>query len=157
MESRLSSDLVPAVAVDRKAAGSAVAPVPVPVASGREEATARPGDLHGRKLRRLLLAADIVALCGAFLIMEASFGTLAPGDLVLFPLSIPVWVTLAYSHRLYHLDSYRADYGAADEIGPVLQMVTLGAGLRCSRSPRCERITSRCHQSRSSGPAPWFS
>lgn len=34
-------------------------------------------------------------------------------------------MVLAYGHRLYHLDSYRADYGAADEIGPVLQMFTL--------------------------------
>jgi exopolysaccharide biosynthesis polyprenyl glycosylphosphotransferase len=127
MESGLRSDLVPAIAVDREATGSAaaVAPIPVPVAPACEEATARPGDLRGRKLRRLLLAADIVALCGAFLITEAAFRTLALGDLVLFPLSIPVWVILAYSHHLYHLDSYRADYGAADEIGPVLQMVTL--------------------------------
>ena len=40
-------------------------------------------------------------------------------------LSIPLWVLLAYLHRLYHLDSYRADYRAADELGPVLQMATV--------------------------------
>ena len=40
-------------------------------------------------------------------------------------IGIPWWVLLAYGHRLYHLDSHRADYRAADEIGPVLQMATL--------------------------------
>ncbi len=40
-------------------------------------------------------------------------------------LTIPLWVLVAYGHRLYHLDSHRADYGAADEIGPVLQMATV--------------------------------
>jgi exopolysaccharide biosynthesis polyprenyl glycosylphosphotransferase len=34
-------------------------------------------------------------------------------------------VLVAYAHRLYHLDSHRADYSAADEIGPVLQLATL--------------------------------
>jgi exopolysaccharide biosynthesis polyprenyl glycosylphosphotransferase len=127
MGSKLTSDLAPAVAVDPEVGGSeaAVAAIPLPRPAKREEATLRPGDLRGRKLRRLLLAADIVALCGAFLGTQAVSGVLALGDVPLLLASIPVWAILAYGHRLYHLDSYRADYGAAEEIGPVLQMATL--------------------------------
>jgi exopolysaccharide biosynthesis polyprenyl glycosylphosphotransferase len=127
MAPRLSSDLAPAVAVEGEAGSSAaaVATLPLPQASEREHSGARPGDLRGRKLRKLLLGADVVALVGAFLGTEALFGSLAVEDLPLLLLGIPFWVALAYGHRLYHLDSYRADYGAADEIGPVLGMVTL--------------------------------
>jgi exopolysaccharide biosynthesis polyprenyl glycosylphosphotransferase len=87
--------------------------------------TGRPGDVRGRMLRRLLLAGDVVALCVALLGTQLAFGDVAIADLPLMLLSIPLWVLLAYGHRLYHLDSYRADYGAADELGPVLQMATL--------------------------------
>jgi exopolysaccharide biosynthesis polyprenyl glycosylphosphotransferase len=127
MAPRLSSDLAPAVAVEGEAGGSAAAVAPLPLHHPREadQADPRPGDLRGRKLRKLLLGADVVALATAFLGTEAVLGTFAVHDLPLLLLSIPLWVGLAYGHRLYHLDSYRADYGAAEEIGPVLQMVTL--------------------------------
>jgi exopolysaccharide biosynthesis polyprenyl glycosylphosphotransferase len=105
---------------------AAVATLPFPTTDeGRARPLGRPGDARGRKLRRILLAGDVVALCVAFLGTQLAFGALASGDLPLLLLSIPLWVLLAYGHRLYHLDSYRADYGAADEIGPVLQMATL--------------------------------
>jgi exopolysaccharide biosynthesis polyprenyl glycosylphosphotransferase len=127
MAPRLSSELAPAVAVEAEAGGSAasVAPLPLPHETERPAADPRPGDLRGRKLRKLLLRADVIALVGAFVGTEAVFGTLAVEDLPLLLVSVPFWVALAYGHRLYHLDSYRADYGAADEIGPVVQMVTL--------------------------------
>jgi exopolysaccharide biosynthesis polyprenyl glycosylphosphotransferase len=127
MASRPSSELAPAVAVEAEAGGpaAAVATLPLPIRVDQKRAVERPGDLRGRKLRRLLLAGDVIALCSAFLGTQLVFGTLAVGDLPLLLLSIPLWVLLAYGHRLYHLDSYRADYGAADEIGPVLQMATL--------------------------------
>jgi exopolysaccharide biosynthesis polyprenyl glycosylphosphotransferase len=104
---------------------AAVAALPVPLRSEPSQAVGRPGDVRGRMLRRLLLASDVVALCAAFLGAQLAFGTLGPADLLLLLASIPVWVLLAYGHRLYHLDSYRADHGAADEIGPILQMATL--------------------------------
>jgi exopolysaccharide biosynthesis polyprenyl glycosylphosphotransferase len=85
----------------------------------------RPGDERGRRLRRLLLGADVGALCVAFAVTQAAVGNFASAELLLLVLSIPLWVLLAYAHRLYHLDSYRADYRAADEIGPVLQMATV--------------------------------
>ncbi|HVD56499.1 MAG TPA: sugar transferase [Thermoleophilaceae bacterium] len=90
-----------------------------------EAAIPRPGDKRGSQLRRLLLLADVAALCLAFFISELAFNALRSIDAPLLLLSIPWWVLLAYAHRLYHLDSHRADYRAADEIGPVLQMATL--------------------------------
>jgi len=88
-------------------------------------ARARPIDQRGSVLRRLLLAADVSALCLAFLAVEVAFDTLHSLDIPLLVFGIPMWVLLAYAHRLYHLDSFRADYGVTDEIGPVLQMATL--------------------------------
>jgi exopolysaccharide biosynthesis polyprenyl glycosylphosphotransferase len=127
MASRPNSDLAPVVAIEADAGGSAaaVATLPFPVGVKHAQPVARPGDVRGRKLRRLLLAGDVVALCCAFLGTQLAFGEFAFADLALLLLSIPLWVLLAYGHRLYHLDSYRADYGAADEISPVLQMATL--------------------------------
>jgi len=66
----------------------------------------------------------VAALCAAFALTQTMVPGL-PSGLVLLTLSIPLWVLLAYGHRLYHLDSYRADYRAADELGPVLQMATV--------------------------------
>jgi exopolysaccharide biosynthesis polyprenyl glycosylphosphotransferase len=115
------------MALEAEVGGSpaGVAALPLPVEAGKDRVAGRPGDVRGRKLRKLLLVGDVVALCTAFLGSQLVFGTLEPGDLPLLLLSIPVWILLAYGHRLYHLDSYRADYGAADEVGPVLQMATL--------------------------------
>jgi exopolysaccharide biosynthesis polyprenyl glycosylphosphotransferase len=109
------------------AAATTIAPLPLQV--GRE-ATARPDqrrphDQRGRLLRRLLLGVDVLALCLAFLIGQSQSLTGVYEDLPLLLLGIPLWITLAQAHRLYHLDSHRADYRAADEIGPVLQMATL--------------------------------
>jgi exopolysaccharide biosynthesis polyprenyl glycosylphosphotransferase len=88
-----------------------------------ETARGRPRDQRGRLLRRLLLAADLSALCGALLAQEIALGQFTSVDIVLLLLGIPLLV--GHGHRLYHLDSHRADYGAADELGPVLQMTTL--------------------------------
>ncbi len=127
MATRQSSDPVPALALDPEGAGAPVnvSALPLPVGGERVLPVGRPGDVRARSLRRLLLAGDVLALCVAFLVTRLAFGDLALGDLAILALSVPVWVLLAYAHRLYHLDSYRADYGASDEIGPVLQMTTL--------------------------------
>jgi exopolysaccharide biosynthesis polyprenyl glycosylphosphotransferase len=92
----------------------------------RPEVSSPPGgDQRGRKLRRLLLVADVIALGVAFVFAESVFGSLSSADPLVLLLTIPLWVLVAYGHRLYHLDSHRADYSAADEIGPILQMATL--------------------------------
>jgi len=106
------------------ASGVAAATLPVAIPAAGAERGGRPGDARGRRLRRLLLAADVAALCAAFALTQTMVPGL-PSGLVLLTLSIPLWVLLAYGHRLYHLDSYRADYRAADELGPVLQMATV--------------------------------
>ena len=127
MATRASTEPAPAAAIEADGGGSiaTVAPLRIPKAVDHAPAVAQPGELRARMLRRLLLAGDIVALCAAFFLVQLSAGDLAPHNLALLVLSLPLWLLLAYGHRLYHLDSYRADYSAADEIGPVLQMATL--------------------------------
>jgi exopolysaccharide biosynthesis polyprenyl glycosylphosphotransferase len=118
------------VSVSPAVNGSGVATLPAPVAVGpHPEGILRPGDERGRRLRRLLVAADVGALCVAFVATQIAVGRFPSAELPLLVLSIPLWVLLAYGHRLYHLDSYRADYQAADELGPVLQMATVWSWL----------------------------
>ena len=124
MATRASTEPVRSVAFEGEPNGSAVAALPPGLCSGLEEEISRPGDQRGSLLRRLLLVGDVAALCLAFFATELAFGSLRSIDLLLV-VGIPWWVLLAYGHRLYHLDSHRADYRAADEIGPVLQMATL--------------------------------
>ena len=108
------------------AGGGAAAALRLPFRqAGSAVPARRPSDQRGRMLRRLLLTADVLALTAAFSASELTDGTLQTADLPLLVLSIPLWVLFAYAHRLYHLDSHRADYRAADELGPVLQMATL--------------------------------
>jgi exopolysaccharide biosynthesis polyprenyl glycosylphosphotransferase len=124
--SRPTSELASVVEAESSRGGAAVATLPLPLQLRRERAPAlRDGDERGRLLRRLLLTADVVALCGAFLATGLAFGTFEWADVPLLALSIPLWVLLAYGHRLYQRDGHRADYRAADEIGPVLQMATI--------------------------------
>jgi exopolysaccharide biosynthesis polyprenyl glycosylphosphotransferase len=124
--SRSTSDLASLAEAEPSGGGAAVATLPLPLARERERAPAlRDGDERGRLLRRLLLTADLAALSGAFLATGVAFGTFQSLDVSLLVLSIPLWVLLAYGHRLYHFDGHRADYRASDEIGPVLQMATL--------------------------------
>ena len=105
--------------------GAAVVALPLDRLVPRSGPLDRSNDQRGRRLRRLLLGADVTALCIAFLVAESAFQSLRPADVVALLLTIPLWALLAYGHRLYHLDSHRADYSAADEIGPILQMATL--------------------------------
>ena len=127
MATSATSEMGPMGAIEIDTGGTAAA-LPQPVSLGRGHAqlgAARPHDQRGRLLRRLLLAADVAALCAAFVITEGLFGAYRSVDIPLLLVSIPLFVGLAYGHRLYHLDSHRADYRACDEIGPVLQMATL--------------------------------
>lgn len=65
--------------------------------------------------------------------------------LPLLLLGIPLWVLVAYGHRLYHLDRYRAGYGAADDIQPLATHVE-GEG----RWNRCCRV-----EANPAPPNPW--
>ena len=129
MATRSGPELAQSVAVETEPNGSAATPLvpglPSERVEGLEGTGPRPGDQRGSLLRRLLLVADVGALLLAFFTTELAFNALRSIDLPLLLIGIPWWVLLAYGHRLYHLDSHRADYRAADEIGPVLQMATL--------------------------------
>ena len=130
MATSSTSEVVPALALEPHANGSGAAvfrlPLSLPLDQETEEPR-RPGDERGRRLRRLLLAADVAALCAAFAGTQIVFWSFHSGEIhiPLLVLSIPLWVLLAQAHRLYHLDSFRADYKASDEIGPVVQMATV--------------------------------
>lgn len=82
-------------------------------------------DTRGFVLRRLLLAADVAALIAGFFVVELLTAHLRKADIALLIVSVPIWVMVANSHKLYHLDSMRADYGLADEIGSIIQMATV--------------------------------
>ena len=125
MATRARTDLAASVAVEAAPRASAAPALTPGLPSGVEQAIPRPGDQRGYVLRRLLLVADVAALLLAFFATELAFDALRSIDLPLLLVGIPWWVLLAYAHRLYHLDSHRADYRAADEIGPVVQMATL--------------------------------
>ena len=103
--------------------------------AGRRAQIARPQS-RGWVMRRLLLVADVVGLLAAFLTAVVMYGSYGEGDhvtadaeLILFFLSLPLWVLLAKLHGLYERDEERADHSTVDDIVGVVQMVTIGAWL----------------------------
>ncbi|HEY1276623.1 MAG TPA: sugar transferase [Thermoleophilaceae bacterium] len=102
-------------------------PFAVPVDHRRRTSSPSQGavDQRGRILRRLLLAADLLALYCAFFAVELAFGQFRVIDFALLAASVPLWVLVGNGFRLYHLDSHRADYRASDELGQVFQMATI--------------------------------
>jgi exopolysaccharide biosynthesis polyprenyl glycosylphosphotransferase len=129
MATSATSEVTPVGSIEVDAGGAAAQVTPLPLDRTRSEPielpVPRPPDLRGKHLRRLLLAADVAALCVAFGFKELAFANFHAIEILVLVLSVPVWILVGYGHRLYHLDSHRADYRAADEIGPVLHMATL--------------------------------
>ncbi len=88
---------------------------------------------RGWLVRRALLAADLFGLCLAFGITEALF---VPGagrdqlnptvEVMLFLLTLPLWVVVAKLYSLYDRDEERADHSTADDVVGVLHLVTVG-------------------------------
>jgi exopolysaccharide biosynthesis polyprenyl glycosylphosphotransferase len=123
---RPTADVAVAVATADATALPALAPARDSAAEwSRAPSGDRAIDQRGRLLRRLLLAADVVALGAALAVAESTLGQLRAVDLALLLLTLPLWVLGCHGHRLYHLESHRADYRAADEIGPILQMTAI--------------------------------
>lgn len=84
-------------------------------------------------MRRLLLMADIVGLTTAFvlaLILSPSPSVFdaveTRWELVLFVLSLPLWVLLARAFGLYDRDEERTDHSTVDDLFGVFQVVSLG-------------------------------
>jgi exopolysaccharide biosynthesis polyprenyl glycosylphosphotransferase len=89
---------------------------------------------RGWLVRRMLLAADLLALSVAFAVVEAVFRRSA-GDIgigvetVIFLGLLPVWVLAAKLYGLYDRDEERATHSTADEVVSVFHLVTVGVWL----------------------------
>jgi exopolysaccharide biosynthesis polyprenyl glycosylphosphotransferase len=83
----------------------------------------------------MLVLADLVGLLAAFLIAEATFGYYGSGsvapwlEVVLFALTLPMWVIVAKLYGLYDRDEERTDNSTTDDISAVFHLVTVGAWL----------------------------
>jgi exopolysaccharide biosynthesis polyprenyl glycosylphosphotransferase len=111
--------------------------VPAPreaLLSDRAHALKGPIDMpRGWLMRRLLLVADVVGLTTAYLLalafIPAATGTDTVAvwwEVVLFVVSLPLWVFLARAHSLYDRDEERSDHSTVDDIFGVFQVVTIG-------------------------------
>jgi exopolysaccharide biosynthesis polyprenyl glycosylphosphotransferase len=83
---------------------------------------------------RHLVLADAVGITLAFVASLLVFGLSAPGDhvrpayeLIVFFLSLPMWLLLASAHGLYRDDERRLGHSTADDLLGVIHLVTLGA------------------------------
>jgi exopolysaccharide biosynthesis polyprenyl glycosylphosphotransferase len=88
---------------------------------------------RGWVIRRLLLAADLSALVGAFGLSELIFwshyqpvvGSLGRlGEFLVFLASLPLWVVGIKLFGLYERDEQRADHSTSDEVASVFHLLT---------------------------------
>jgi exopolysaccharide biosynthesis polyprenyl glycosylphosphotransferase len=87
---------------------------------------------RGWLVRRMLVLADVVGLTAAFALSQwiwpAQPGAWAQNvELLLFVVSLPVWVVLADLHGLYRRDEERTDHSTADDLVGVFQLVSVGS------------------------------
>jgi exopolysaccharide biosynthesis polyprenyl glycosylphosphotransferase len=88
---------------------------------------------RGWLVRRMLLAADLLALTAAFAVVEAFFhksqlvGNVGIGlEAVIFLGLLPLWVLAAKLYGLYERDEESATHSTADEVLSVFHLVTAG-------------------------------
>ncbi len=98
-----------------------------------EKRRAGKGHPRGWVIRRALAAADMAAILLAFALTEATFTANAPNDtistgveVVLFALSLPLWVVLGRLYGLYSGDEERANHSTVDDFVGVFNMLTVG-------------------------------
>jgi exopolysaccharide biosynthesis polyprenyl glycosylphosphotransferase len=91
---------------------------------------------RGWLVRRMLLAADIVGLIGAFVAARLFFGPplqyerVGAGiELLVFVATLPGWIVLAKLYDLYEHDEERADHSTVDDAVGVFHLVTIGTWL----------------------------
>jgi FlaA1/EpsC-like NDP-sugar epimerase len=120
------------VSASEALASSEALAAPERAAPERAASEHRPG---GRRalMRSHLVIADIAGLTLAFLGSVLAFGLSAPGhqarpayELVVFFLSLPVWLLLASVHGLYRYDERRVGHSTVDDLVGVVHLVTLG-------------------------------
>jgi hypothetical protein len=84
----------------------------LPISADRESPKRRSARDRGWLMRRMLLAADLIALSTAFVVVDYIFGshggrhdTVAfDTEFLLFFVSLPAWIVLAKLYGLYDLD-----------------------------------------------------
>jgi exopolysaccharide biosynthesis polyprenyl glycosylphosphotransferase len=88
---------------------------------------------RGWLMRRVLLAADVCGLIAAFAATEAIVGSRgAPdsiglaGEVLLFALTLPIWLVGAKLFGLYDRDEERADHSTTDDVVRVFLLATVG-------------------------------
>lgn len=87
---------------------------------------------RGWLVRRALLGADVFGLSVAFVASELVYhlgrrGTFgAFFEVLLFLGALPVWILAAKIQGLYERDEERTDHSTTDDVGGVVQMVTVG-------------------------------
>jgi exopolysaccharide biosynthesis polyprenyl glycosylphosphotransferase len=91
---------------------------------------------RGWLVRRMLVLADLVGLTVAFLAATLMFEPSGRSDavaseieLLVFCISLPVWVIVAKLYGLYDYDEERTDHSTADDLVGVLHLVTVGSWL----------------------------
>jgi exopolysaccharide biosynthesis polyprenyl glycosylphosphotransferase len=91
---------------------------------------------RGWLVRRMLLAADVVALTFAFALVEVLFGgTLLldnvgiAAESIIFVALLPLWAVAAKLYGLYDRDEERASHSTIDEIVSVFHLITVGVWL----------------------------
>jgi len=87
---------------------------------------------RGRLVRRMLVAADITGLVAAFTLTELLFlnksplgGIGAGTEMVIFVLTLPLWILAARLYGLYDRDEEYAAHSTADEVLSVFHLVTV--------------------------------
>lgn len=89
---------------------------------------------RGWLVRRMLLAADVIGLLGAFLTTELLFmgrsirvdGIGVSVEAAVFVATLPLWVVAAKLYGLYDKDEERATHSTADEFVTVFHLITVG-------------------------------
>ena len=110
---------------------------PPPSTNGQSTARQSSGGAtkRGRLVGRLLVGADALGLCLAFLLAQLLFAPMEGADdrlgvaaeTFVFLATLPGWILIAKLHGLYDRDEERTDHSTADEFVGVLHVVTLGA------------------------------
>lgn len=97
-----------------------------PASSARLSSTTR----RGYRLRRALLASDLIAFLAALLVASGFSEAISRGgdiEALLIAISIcaPAWFLIAQGSGLYHLSDRSIDFSAIDEIGPTIMVTTV--------------------------------
>jgi exopolysaccharide biosynthesis polyprenyl glycosylphosphotransferase len=91
---------------------------------------------RGWLVRRALALSDVIGLTLSFVFAEVLFGASGGSDrvqdaweLMIFGLSLPLWIFVANLYGLYSDDEERTDHSTADDLVGVFHLVTVGSWL----------------------------